>query len=341
VLSESCDDAGRSPHHQKVVQADHALWLQARPGSAATVKVFVLDLANNQAAESVAGLALGIYRSPEAPRDPAVAELPVRTQPAAPGDYVKDGIRFPAKAAGDTLLGAAVGDIGQQALTLHFKAAQLSGLRQFCTINEVLVPHEFTLTVRVNGKFAPPAVCTGRFLPDQGSAVPITSALSPGQSVEVTLQVVDSRGEPAIAVPDLRIGVGAYQMDPYRNVKASAGTTIVDEVVDYGGYTYKLADVRTGSAASNREVTIDTPADKPYVISYGGVSLDKPGVELKIAGLRRPITFQWDGHLPEGGPGLVSPTYGRAAGPAGKVVLKVVRGQPTRGLLYLAIYLPE
>ncbi|MEV8374316.1 hypothetical protein AB0P21_16350 [Kribbella sp. NPDC056861] len=344
VLDEACDDTGGSPRHLKSVPSDHTLWLQAPPGQVAKVRVFAQDLLSGEEDGSTAGLALGIYRSVDQQKDPAVAGLPVRTPAADPGDYVRDGFRFPAKVAGDPLIKAVIGDLGTQKLTLRFQAVNAAtGLRPFCTANDVYVPDEFSLKVSINGRGGDPVPCSGRrgeLAQDPRGPSRITTA--PGQTVEVTVQVVDSAGKTVIGIPDLRIGVGAYSLAPRRFVESLDGTVELSNVIEYGGYTYKVGHVRTAGAATSRKVTIETPADKPYLIAYGGHSLDKVALKAKLTGLKPELDV--DLGSPEPGTGLgdgPSSTYGQPAGPAGEATLSIVDGQSSKGLLYLAIYVPE
>lgn len=346
VLNEACDDSGPSPRHRKAVTSDDALWITTTPGKAAKVQVSVADLLTGQDATAVTGLALGIYSSPGEPKDPAVAGLPVRTPPANPGDYVKDGYRFPAKVASDTLIDAAVGDVGEQTLTLRFKISAGSGLRPFCAVNEIFAGQEFSLQVRLNGQLRTTQPCSGRRQELwQKPGGPHRFPAGIGETVEVTLQVVDSTGKPfSNAIPDLRIGVGAYTLGTERGISSNYGGAGIDEVIEYGGYTYKLAHFETAAVVSSHEVTIDTPADKPYVIGYGAGffrQLPKATGKVKVVGLAQELSFDLWESGPDHGPGRFGKTYGQSPGTAGKVTLTFAGDKQAQGLLYLALYLPE
>lgn len=345
VLNQFCDDTSGSPRHKSAVPPDHLFWLKAKPGKATRVQVFVADGSTGKENPSVTALAVGIYRSPEPRKDPAVAGLPVRVAPVEPGDYIKDGFRFPSKAATDTLVSAAVGDFGQQALTRRFKAPDEGiRLRTFCAAE--MVAGQFTLKIVINGKPLTSYRCTEKqpvVLQQAGSDF---SVVWPRNGyLEVTLQVVETAtGKPFAGTP-LHIGFGAYALGSIQGIDTKDGSALIDQVIEYGGYRYQRTDARTVAAASGDELTIDTPADKPYVIAYGVVGRGPtPGqapVQAKLLGLAEDVSVQLGGGTSSLGPGLLTPTYGVPAGPAGKVTLRVVDGRPTTGLLYLAVYVPE
>ncbi|GAA3555717.1 hypothetical protein [Kribbella ginsengisoli] len=345
VLDQPCDDTGDSPRHASAVPSDHLLWLQAKPGKATRVQVFVVDRSTGKESPSVAGLAIGIYRSTAQPVDPAVAGLPVRVPPVGPGDYVKDGFRFPAKTATDTLVSAAVSDFGEETLTRRFKAPSAGiRLRTFCAAE--MVSGQFTLKIIINGKPLTSYRCTAKQPVVFQQAGSDFSVVWPQNGyLEVTLQVVQTAtGKPFAGAP-LHIGFGAYALGSIQALTGQGGTALIDQVIEYGGYRYLRTDARTVAAAGGDELTIDTPADKPYVIAYGiaarGPTPGQAPIQAKLLGLANDPSVQLGGGTANVGPGFLTQTYGAPAGPAGKVTLKIVDGRPTKGMLYLAIYLPE
>jgi hypothetical protein len=207
-----------------------------------------------------------------------------------------------------------------------------------------MVSDRFTLKISINGKPLTSYRCTEKqpvVIQQRDSDF---SVVWPRNGyLEVTMQVVETAtGKPFAGAP-LHIGFGAYALGSIEGIHTKDGTALIDQVIEYGGYRYKRADARTVAAASGDELTIDTPADKPYVIAYGAASRG-PGqapVQAQLLGLAEDLSVQLGGGTSELGPGFLTPTYGVPAGPAGKVTLKIVGDRPTQGLLYLAIYLPE
>ncbi len=348
IAAKDCDDAGNSPRHEQAVPPSHVFWTEVTPGKEVQVRVWLADRQTGQADKAAAQLALGIYRSPvplAAPAAPAVSELPVRSSAQDPGDYVKDGIRFRGKMGGDTLLNAAIGEVGQRSLKLRFTAtSEATGLRLFCTGDRTDPYHRPTLLLRVDGRTNHPdrATACGNKWTDvsEDQLGPQYVPAAPGQTIEVTVDLVDNAGA-AVSVSGARLGVAAYALGPQRLIKNSGGTTSIDEVLRHGGYTYKLAQVQAVPVKTTKELSIDVPAGKPYVIGYGGANLGAMTGEAKVLGLTRELSFELGESSPDGGLARWTPSYGQPAGPGGKVTLKVVSGKQTRGLLYLALYLPE
>jgi hypothetical protein len=291
--------------------------------------------------DPTAQVALGIYRIPSSSKEGAV----IRPPAGGDGDYGNNGIRFRAKAAGDTLLAATVGNAGQSSVKLTFTATGAStGLRTFCTANRAGEALKYGFTLRVDGGKVQRFTCQSRLsdvaseLPDR----PVRIQTSPGQSTEVTLEIVDKDGRPATDVPGARLGIGAYDLEPPRIVKAGSGETIsVDQTVEWRGKTYKLADVKTGNAIT-RSLSIGTPAGKPFLLDYSSTELGIPSGRAEVTGLPKGTTFE---DSPDGdygpGIGIDNSRYTVPAAAAGTATLQVIKGIPTKGTLVLALYLPE
>ncbi|MEV6410583.1 hypothetical protein [Kribbella sp. NPDC051718] len=337
VLNEPCDDTGGRPHHQSAVPSNHLFWLQVTPGKATKVHVFVIGESAEDSV-SVTALAVGIYQSPQQPKDPAFAGLPVRTPPPDPGDYVKEGFRIPAKIASQDLLSGAIGSLGQQTLTQRFTATGGAvNIRAFCAIE--MIADLFTLKISVNGRPVSPIRCAEtRGDLTQVQPTDHLVATAPGKPVLVTLKVVETAtGKPFENLPPVHIGVGAYTVSKHRII---SGRSDIPELLEYGGYRYKLATVQTAPAADG-QVTVDTPAGKPYLMTFGGAELGLAEVWVKILGLDREASVLLGEDPTVLNPNRGGRTVGQPAGRAGKVTQKVVSGRPTQGLLYLGLYLPE
>lgn len=346
VAMDKCDDVGRSPVHENPASPGHMLWIEAPVGKLAEVRVVVTDKQTQLEVDAaVAQLAVGIYRSPEQAttfRPPAEAGLPVRKLPPSSGDYLKDGIRFRAKMAGNTLLGATVGATGQRTVKLRFTATgKTTELRFLCTADRENFRRAPDLTIRINGRSGGRPKChSGRSDVALGNlGYPVTT--SAGQPVEVTVGLEDRQGRD-VMVQGARLGVGAYSLLPSRVIQTKAGNAAIDEVVEYGDYTYKLAKVVTMDAAGRRVLSLDTPAGTPYIVGYGyGLDANaEPGIIAQIDGLSQRLSFRL-GQTDLMGPARLTGSFGQSPREAGQARLKIREGRPTQGVLYLALYLPE
>lgn len=336
LVRKTCDNAGGSLGDGDYISPDDVLWTEAPPGKVAEVQVIVADQVTGKQGDPLAQVALGIYRSPTAANPLGLPGTP----PGDPNDYVKDGVRFRQKIAGDTLLAATVGDIGQRDLKLRFTATSAStGLRVFCTANRRGL--RYRLAIQIDAGAASYVDCSSsRSDVSKETGKPIPVQASPGQSVEVSV-VMHNNVQPATE-PGSRIGVGAYDLEPPRIVKDSAGQTAsVAQTVDWDGRKYKLADLKSGNAAS-RQLSIATPGGRPFLLDYSSTELGIPIAEAKVTGLPRSTALVLS---PDGDYGLaIGIDNGRYISPAaapGTATLKLTKGKPTKGMLILALYVPE
>jgi hypothetical protein len=323
-----------TPTDENVRFPGDILWLEAPPGKAAKVRVFVVDAETGTEEVAAAQLALGIYRTPdtfEPPAAPALTQLPVRALPDAPGDYVRGGLRFRAKVAGDTLLGATIGEPGQRSLKLQVTATTRStGLRVFCTANKTGRRMELDVSIGQVSMRVPCFSGHADIALDNEGQYRLTA--SPRGTVDVTVNLADE------SAGDLRIGVGAYAMRPPRVVQTATGHALLDEVLEYGGQTYQLAKVVTGDPKSARPLSLDTPGGKPYLVAFRNIEAGQETV-AQVAMRSQKVNIR-PGQL-EQGPSRYISTWGQSAGAAGQATMRIIKGRPTKGTLLLSLYLPE
>jgi hypothetical protein len=158
-----------------------------------------------------------------------------------------------------------------------------------------------------------------------------------GQVVDATVTLRDGRGR-LVSRPGARIGLGIYRPGAQRIIDGVGDQQVsLDEVTEYGGYLYKLNDVRTVDAKTTDHLEIGTPEGKPFLVAYGSTDLGAVMATGTLTGLS-PAGGGYSGSGEHGiGVGLV----GEAARKAGTATLAVTGGKPTGGKLLLGIYVPE
>jgi hypothetical protein len=312
------------------VPANDILWLATPPGKAARVVVQLSNESGQPVQDRSTQLALGIYQSAVAPTEGP----PGRTPPTSDADYVKDGVRFRAKVGGDTLLGALVADRGKNQfdLTVTATGSQLS-LSPLCTAM-VTGAGQFPLyqlSFSFNGGPATKMSCSGGSLDAGTGSSSITGEKPPaaGEKVTVTVRLEDKNGKPVTRDHDW-IGLGIYAKGKQQTVD----DTGFDEVREYDGRNYRLTELKKVPFADATSLTIKTPADTPFLVSYGTTGQVSLNAKTEINGLTDST----------GNSGGGVGTQGEAARPAGSATATAtVTGAgagKSSGHLVLAVYLP-
>jgi hypothetical protein len=308
-------------------EANSALWLVAPVGKAAHVIVRLADDNGRPLKDSATQLAVGIYQTVA----PASEGAPIQTPPTSADDYVKDGIRYRAKIGGDTLIGAKVADRGKSSFDFSFTApGGTLRLSDFCTARTGYAQPEYWLRVEFNGAEVSSGSCSGDSI-DAGlgsSFIPGDAPPPAGTQVKVTVRLEDVNGKP-VTRPNDWIGLGVYAKGKQVVINKS---TSLDEIREFGGHNYRLRDdVSHVPMANVRGLTIRTPPDTPFLISYGSTSDADQKITIRLSSRSNETGDQG------GGIG----TVGEAAGPVGKATVTVT-GVTTKstGELLLAIYLP-
>lgn len=312
------------------LQADNALWLAAPAGKPARVVVQLTTEKGRVVNDKITQLALGIYRTAPTPSEGA----PVQAPPTSGDDYTKDGVRYRAKIGGKTLLGAMVADRGTNQFDFTFTATgRTVSFNPFCTATSAGQSPEYQVAISLDGKPTTKISCSGDSV-DAGRGSYTYDGTAPpsaGQEVKVTVRLEDMSGQ-LVDRPQDWIGLGVYDLGKQRAVD----TTSLDEVTEYSGHNYRLAKLETVAAATADHLELATPADTPFLVSYGSTGAAGGTTDvIHLTGLGEEIGNQAGGYG----------TQGVAARPAGtaKIALKDFNERPVvhpKGTLFIALYLP-
>lgn len=313
-----------------LLRPDSPFWLSSPVGKPAQVTAELIDLQTRRPAGTNARIWFGIYSTGA---NPTANGVPTRTVPADPDAYTKDGVVYRSKIGGDILAGAKVADPGRTEVRFSFTAtgARLI-LHDFCTANsgsDTTLPYSVSMRV---GPGAPFVSTCGAYSTDAGtgSSMTIKSPVPAGQRVDVVAQIVPSHMNGPAVPPDARLGMGIY----FEGDQQMVDGVSLPEQTEVAGYVYKLADLKTAPGPAGH-VAINTPADKPYVIAYGGSTIGTGQFE---AGLSVGKTETGRNVASADGLGVGWDPHG--AGPADRATMTISGGKPTKGTLILAIYVP-
>ncbi|NIK56311.1 hypothetical protein [Kribbella shirazensis] len=313
---------------------DSAFWLASPVGKPAQVSADLIELESGRPAGKDGRMWFGIYST--SPNPPSSNSAPARYAPVDAGAYQKDGVVYRKTIGGDTLAAAGVADPGRPEVRFSFTAtgAKLS-LRPFCTANAGSDGDNppYTVEMRIGPGQPFKATCEASST-DAGKdgGLTIASPVPAGQRVDVVAKILPTSPH-LIGMPsDVRLGLGVYFQGPQRVVDGME----LPEQTEVAGYRYRLAEVKTAPGPDRRLAT-DTPADRPYVVAYGGSRL---GTGEFRASLTVGTTETGVGVAPDaGGLGIGWDAHGAA--PSERATLTVAEGKPTTGTLILAIYLPD
>ncbi|GAB3816140.1 hypothetical protein [Kribbella italica] len=320
------------------VRPNSPLWLDLPLDQVTTVSVRIVDSRGRAVEDSSAQLAVGLYRVGDDGQGPNAGG---RVAPAPdPADLEIEGLAFRTRVGGDTRLAAAAGRPGQNQLTTSFvSTGRPITLRDFCTANDGPDDPQYQLEVRING-IVRTMSCFADSIDVGGSAgVTLPSPARAGETVSVVARLVDPKGRPA-SVPGARIAAAVYEKGAQRTVDGVA----LDEVTEYKGSVYRLAELRAVDATTAREVAVDTPDGQPFLISYGssdfGAASVKGSVDtpIHLSGAIRGFNLLDSGDSPGGNWRLTTDAW--TAAPRNTVTLTRTEGTPKKGKLILAVYTP-
>lgn len=338
AIEQVCNDTNDSPDPANglALRPDSSIWLDTPVGKPARVTVTLVDEQGRELNDPATQLALGIYDTGKHQSDGP----PTQTPPTSAEDYVKDGIRYRAKVGGDSLAGAVIGSPGQATVRLKFSAtgAKIS-LRDFCTANNDQYSNpQYQVAVNLSSGLEKLITCSSQSTDAGGrGGLTISDPSMVGQVVEATVTLRDGQGRP-VSRPGVRIGLGIYRPGAQRIIDGVGDQQVsLDEVTEYGGYLYKLTEVRTVDAKTTNHLDIATPEGKPFLVAYGTTDLGAATMTATLTGLS-PASSGYSGSGEHGtGVGLV----GQAARKAGTARVTVTGGKPTGGKLLLGIYVPK
>jgi hypothetical protein len=216
--------------------------------------------------------------------------MPFRTVPDAPGDIVKDGLRYRSHVADDTLAAGFIGDRGQGQFTLVWTPTTthvsfgaecyLPGL----THDEA---GKYMVSVGLEGtKGFFGSQCSGnrpteRDLPG-GGGIPGEpgqgwTELTVGQAARVRIQLVDAKtGKPA-SVDGAQLTGAVYELGARTTVKDLSGKPVADlpDVLEHQGHRYRLEGrVSIADATTRDELVVPTPGGRPFLVTYGYAGTD-------------------------------------------------------------------
>jgi hypothetical protein len=294
---------------------------------------------------AVAGALLAPLDTPPAsPTSSPPPGMPSAPVPPRADDVVVDGIRYRGHLAGERLSGAAIGTRGQTSVELTTKISDRTIFRPLCSSRR---PTFLVITVDgldvANSRAKLSQACEPRALtgPEDRrafSALDTLLLLPPsdlyGKNVRIRAFLVDMvNGKPAAAATTdagARIALGVYERHSTRQV----GRYQLPTVREYQGVTYRLSAVRSEPRSTSKPVQIETPADTPFLVSFGSDT----GGQVTLTGL--PGRWTWGGTAPYGD--LVTvPQPARTAGTiTAKPATKPVPGKTDHGLTILAVYVP-
>jgi hypothetical protein len=289
-------------------------------------------------------------------------QTPATPAPSRPADVVKGAIRFPGTVGGDTLIKAAIGEVGQEfSFDVDVPASGETWVRPVCELPGTTadtMTSKYWVQVWVGGRMQVTSPCgegEGAEAGEQYWVHPIRNGVGidlkgmyPGQRARITVRVGLDDPE-ASYEPNRRaqVGVGVYRLGPMHVVQRSGDGRRLPLVVDHQGLTYRLADVRTGPASQDAAVTVPTPADTPFLVRYLTIGSDEvnnpagPGVRtLRLTGLGAPITatqrYNADGRVPWVMPRLDPVAVGTR--PAGSAAVTLEGPDAPNRRMLLAVY---
>ncbi|MFB6721683.1 hypothetical protein ACFCV3_16020 [Kribbella sp. NPDC056345] len=314
------------------LRTDSPLWLDSPIGKPTTVTAQVVS-ESGELAKSTGSIQVGLYSTPEVLT--YTEGLAARTPPVGPDDYQSSGVVYRKQVGGDTLLGAAAGEPGAKEVRFSFTSTGAPlVLHGFCTANSASTfdAQPYEVQTFFNDTSISKMTCEASSTDAGRGSSHIVPAPPAGQQVEVVARIV-AKGKVPAPRDNVRLGLGIYAQGKQRVIDGVG----IAERVEFGGYDYQLAQVREAAGPSGR-VTIDTPADKPFLIAYGSSELGIPGEaegEMSFRGQPGGI-----GKAAGTAGGLGSGLSGWGPGPAGQAEMKVTKGKPTKGKVFIAIYLP-
>ncbi|MBW8729972.1 MAG: hypothetical protein JF622_03010 [Terrabacter sp.] len=278
--------------------------------------------------------------------------MPFRSVPDAPGDVVKDGLRYRAKVADDTLAAGFIGDRGQGQFTLLWRPTTthvsvgaecyLPGLTQ----DEAAT---YMVTVSLGGAtgFFGSSCSAGRpaerDLPAGGavSGEPGQgwTELAVGQPTSLRVRLVDARSNKPASVDGAQLTGAVYELGAQVTMMDLAGKPVaaLPEVREHAGYRYRL----TSSVAGPLDVPgtpqeTAAPPSGPFLVTYGTALTGSPRREPVFYGLDGLVGEQTQ--TQEGG----SETAAQPSGDGRPLRLEVAQGSaPPRGTGFIAVYTLE
>jgi len=331
ITEAGCTGDGGWQTNRAQLYPDSSFWLDHRTGQPVEVSAEVIDLQTRKAGAQNTRIAIGIYATDPAARD-AGSGLATRLVQPGPSDYTANGVTYRAKFGGDKLAGASVAAPGETETRVSFTTTGAPlVLHSFCTANGGSDTNPYQVSLQLGAGTPYLATCDGSSTDATvRSSLTVPSPAPAGQRIEVIARIIPARkGVPPIPA-DSRLGVGIYFQGAQRVVDGVS----LPEQTEVAGYVYRLAEVKTATGPTGR-VSIDTPANQPYVIGYGASTLGTGRFEARLSVGKTETGLSVD----PGAQGLGLGLDGHGAGPADRVTMTITKGKPSKGTLILAVYL--
>ncbi|MFC7596107.1 hypothetical protein ACFQU3_12360 [Terrabacter sp. GCM10028922] len=322
--------------------------------------------AGSVATLAVAALAVGVVSSldRQAPAVPAGSVsssaapmigadgMPFRTVPDAPGDIVKDGLRYRARVADDRLAVGFIGERGQAQFSLVLTPTTTHvSYGAECYLPGLTDDEAATYMVTVSlggakgffGSSCSPGRPAERDLP-AGGGVPGEpgqgwTELTVGQAARVRVQLVDAKTNKPASVDGAQLTGAVYELGSQTTVKDLSGTpvTALPHVVEHQGYRYRLERLSTSPLRSGRLSPTGAPAG-PAVVLWGSA-----GDTVLATTPGSPSSLRLDG-LRNTGESRPVGSWGPTPVPAGsaRTLSLVAEGpRPNSGTAFIAVYTLE
>jgi hypothetical protein len=273
--------------------------------------------------------------------------LPHRSMPDAPGDIVKDGLRFRRNVGADTLAAGAIGARGMRSLdvtwaprTTHVSVAMdcwnpatdpaASKVEVRLLLDgERVAAQRCDGNVEVTGDLEPGGIIPG----DPGAG---WDALEVGRDATIRVEAVDRTTGLPVTPPQLRVAAAVYELGPQAEIRDARGTVVaaLPKVMERDGYAYVLQDLVTGAPREiDAGLSIATPGGTPFLVTWGSAATGEPAEgRVGISGLAGEGTESGDGGWT---------TAPQPAREAGEATLTHTGPVPTVGAAFIAVYTLE
>ncbi|WP_343994381.1 hypothetical protein, partial [Terrabacter terrae] len=275
--------------------------------------------------------------------------MPYRIVPDAPGDVVKDGLRYRAKVADDALAAGFIGDPGQGQFSLVWTPTTTHvsvGAECYLPGLSDEAAAAYLVTVSLDGgKGFIGSSCSGgearvHDLP-AGGGIPGEPGqgwkeLTVGRTARVRVQLLEAKTSKPAAVEGAQLAGAVYEQGSQQPVRDASGKTVASlpQVVEHQGYRYELAGLTTAPLASWHDLTTVVPAGQALV-TWGSAGDHLAGDSgTSESGTR--LTG-----LSEGTEGHGYGSWGTSPVPRGSahtVTVTAGRKRPDHGTGFLALY---
>jgi hypothetical protein len=273
--------------------------------------------------------------------------LPHRSIPDAPGDIVKDGLRFRRNVGADTLAAGAIGARGMSSLDVTWAPRTTHVRVAMDCWNPATDPStsKFEVRLLLDGERVFAQWCDGKVEVtgdlEPGGIVPGDpgagwDALEVGRDATIRVEAVDRATGLPVTPPQLRVAAAVYELGPQAEIRDARGAVVaaLPKVVERDGFDYVLQDLVTGAPREiDAGLSIATPGGTPFLVTWGSAGTGEPAEgRTGISGLAGEGTETGDGGW------TTAPQPSRDAG---EVTLTHAGPLPTAGAAFIALYTLE